>query len=255
MLIKKILPILLFSLLVLYLPVSSSAITNKTNSSGKIVNKSAEISKPMGDIKQKGKDDLLQQSKKFKVDIKGLTEQEAWDKIKLAEKALRSSEQTAQDAQFLKELLTRAKSLGVDITGLTSSEAFKKVEQANSAANWQGVLRAAADYGVNVSGLSLEQAEAKIRQARAVDQGVNISGLSPQKAEALLQATKNNQMTQEGILLQNTCGLLGLNTNATVTVSKGLVSTKLGINLSGLSFEDELKKIVEALKKLGLTLP
>lgn len=202
-----------------------------------------------------GQEDLNKQAKKFKVDISGLSVEEAWTKIKQAEKDLIAAEQVKQDEIHLKELLPMAKRLGVDITGLSFQEAFKKVNAANDAANWQGVLRAAADYGVNVTGLTLEQAEAKIRQARAEDQGVNINGLSPQEAEKLLEATKNNQMTTEGILLQNTCGLLKLNTNATVSVMKEQVSSKLGINLSGLSLEQETNKIIEALAKRGLKLP
>jgi len=202
-----------------------------------------------------GHEDLIKQAQKFKVDITGLSEEEAWAKIKQAEKDLIAFEQAKQDEQHLKELLPMAKRLGVDIKGLSFEEAFKKVNAANDASNWQGVLRAAADYGVNVTGLTLEQAEAKIRQARAEDQGVNIDGLSPQEAEDLLQATKNNQMTSEGILLQNTCGLLKLNSNATVKVMKEQVSAKLGINLTGLSLEEETKKITEKLAKLGLKLP
>jgi predicted amino acid-binding ACT domain protein len=173
----------------------------------------------------------------------------------LIQTELQVAAKAEQDAQWLKELQDRAKTLGVDITGLTNDEAFKKISEANDAANWAGLRSAALDYGVDITGLSYEQAEAKLREARALDQGVDISGLSPQDAEALLQATKNNQMTYEGIILQNACGVLGLNTNGTVAVSKALVSAKLGINLNGLSVEAELKLIVAALDKLGLKLP
>lgn len=119
----------------------------------------------------------------------------------------------------------------------------------------QNVQDLARNYGVDIKGLPLDQAEQKVREAIAAWQGVSIKGLSPAEADALLAKTKNNQMTAEGILFQNAAGLLGLNSNAITPVMKNEVGGKLGINFDGMSLEAETKAISDALARLGLKLP
>lgn len=119
----------------------------------------------------------------------------------------------------------------------------------------QEIEKMALDYGVDIKGLPMNQAEQKVREAIAAWQGVDITGLSPADADKLLAETKNNQMTAEGILFQNTAGLLGLNTNAITPVMKKEVGGKLGINFEGMSLEQEVQAIQEALAKLNLQLP
>lgn len=125
----------------------------------------------------------------------------------------------------------------------------------SDASRLQNVQALARDYGVDIKGLPLDQAEQKVREAIAAWQGVDIKGLSPAEADALLAKTKNNQMTAEGILFQNAAGLLGLNSNAITPVMKKEVGGKLGINFDGMSLEAETKAISYALSKLGLKLP
>lgn len=119
----------------------------------------------------------------------------------------------------------------------------------------ENVAKLARDYGVNIAGLPIDEAEQKVREAIAAWQGVDITGLSPAEADALLAKTKNNQMTAEGILFQKIAGLLGLNSNAITPVMKKEVGAKLGINFDGMTLEEETKEIQSALAKLGLSLP
>ena len=64
----------------------------------------------------------------------------------------------------------------------------------------------------------------------------------------------DNQMSPEGILLQMAAGKLGLNTQAIPSVTRNLVGKALGVELNGLSLENERQAILDGLKAKGLTL-
>lgn len=143
----------------------------------------------------------------------------------------------------------------VNIINKQETSKDNKSSNGEDTSRLQNVQALARDYGVDIKGLPLDKAEQKVREAIAKWQGVDIKGLSPADADALLAKTKNNQMTAEGILFQNTAGLLGLNSNAITPVMKKEVGGKLGINFDGMSLQDETKAIQDALSKLGLKLP
>ena len=84
---------------------------------------------------------------------------------------------TAFEAKAQADLNYRATKLGVDITGLSIQDARAKLDQAE-----------AAKLGVDVTGLSNQEARIKIQGARAAKLGIDITGLSTQDAAAKIQA-------------------------------------------------------------------
>jgi TRAP-type C4-dicarboxylate transport system substrate-binding protein len=87
-----------------------------------------------------------------------------------------SDAKQANSAEKLAKLTERATKLGIDITGLTNEQARDKIRAAE-----------ALKLGVDITGLSKEEANAKFQIARAIKLGVAITGLSEEVANANMQ--------------------------------------------------------------------
>jgi hypothetical protein len=117
---------------------------------------------------------LTQKAAKLGVDITGLTNDQARDKIRAAE----------------------ASKLGIDITGLTKDEANAKIKQAKEANATKKITEIAAKLGVDITGLSNEDARAKLVDAEAAKLGINITGLTKDEVKAKVKEVREANATQ-----------------------------------------------------------
>lgn len=174
------------------------------------------------------RNDLKDQAQHYGVDITGLSDAEAQEKIEAAKKVMMSKEMEelkkyaelygvnieglskedawakVKEAQMIKdnnELQAEAQRLGVDITGLTKEEAWKKVKEASEAQMMEMIIEEAKKLGVDIQGLSLQEAKEKVNSARDAKEAiqmqeeakrynVDITGLSPEEARRKIRQAR-----------------------------------------------------------------
>jgi hypothetical protein len=176
---------------------------------------------------------LTKKATKLGVDITGLTNEQAKDKIRQAE----------------------ASKLGIDTTGLTNDQVNDKIKQAREVKETEKLTKASAKLGVDITGLTNEQAKDKIMQAEASKLGIDITGLTNDQIKAKIKdarEVKKQEVTQK---LTNQASKLGVDiTGLTGEQARTKIidaqAAKLGVDVTGLSNKDAREKIKEAHKQV-----
>lgn len=179
------------------------------NNLGNVSNEKAQARKQ--EIAQK----LSLRAQKLGVDITGLTNEQAREKIQLA----------------------KAAKLGIDITGLSKEDAKAKVKEAIEGKKQeitQKLLQRATTLGVDITGLDNKTAREKIRQAEALKLGVDITGLSKDEAKAKIKAAVEARKQA-----------------ATEKITER--AAKFGVDITGLSNKEAREKI-KAVKEEAKTI-
>lgn len=140
-------------------------------------------------------------------------------------------------ADKLAKLTQKASKLGIDITGLTNDQAKSKIRAA-----------VAQKLGIDITGLSDKDASSKIKAAleakslanltkKATKLGVDITGLSNKDARIKLNQAEASKL---GI------DVTGLSNEDVIAKIQSARAEKLGIDITGLSFKDAQAKIKAA---------
>jgi hypothetical protein len=125
-------------------------------------------------------------------------------------------ENQLSEAEKLAKLNERAEKLGIDIEGLSVEEAKTKIREA-----------VALKLGINIAGLSKDEVIAAIENAEAAKLGIDITGLSKEDAKAAIQKAREAKKQE-------------------VTEKLSEKAAKLGIDITGDTNKEAREKIKEA---------
>lgn len=176
--------------------------------------------------------ELQDEAQKAGVDISGLSFDDAYKKIKIA-----------VNKQWYIIMLDEARTMGVDVSGFKSDEKSladdkmmmslkEKINTARDANESGNRNEEAKKLGIDITGLTQEQVDSKIMQAYADKYGVNIAGLSKDDAWKIIKEAMKNQELQ--------------NNDEQNMESLEADAQRLGVDIKGLSYQDAWKKIQEA---------
>lgn len=182
-------------------------------------------------IEEKEREKLEQLAQKYGVDIDGLSKEEAWQKVKRA------------------EIMEYAQRYGVNVAGLSDEEAWQLIKKAEMTIH-------VARYRFDTTGLTYDEILAKIQAIEredlerfAKEQGIDVLGLSWEEAREKIIAEREifDQRQLEELAQKHGINLDGLSKGEAWTQVKQaeLIETakKHGVDITGLSSDEAWQKI------------